>query len=119
MSIDHIKLAKSTDELKKLIAEHPDYPIVVLAGEEANGGDHTWMYCSDISFGIDEILDTDFYGYDDTVFTDRDSLVEHIEDMLYDDYCGKPEEEYTAAIKTKMAELEPYWKKVIVIYASN
>ena len=39
MGLDHIKLSKSTEELKKLIAEHPDYPIVVLAGEEANNGD--------------------------------------------------------------------------------
>ena len=28
-----LELTKSTEELKKLIAEHPDYPIVVLAGE--------------------------------------------------------------------------------------
>lgn len=119
MSIDREKLAHSTEELKKLIAEHPDYPIVVLAGEEANGGDHSWMYCSYISFGIDEILDTDFMDYNDCVFTDRDSLEEHIEDMLYDEYYGKPEKEYTAAIKAKMAELEPFWTKVIAIYASN
>ena len=119
MGIDHVKLAHSTEELKKLIAEHPDYPIVVLAGEEANGGDHSWMYCSDISFGIDEILDADFTDYNDCAFTDRDSLEEHIEDMLYDEFYGKPEEEYAAAIKAKMAEFEPSWVKVIVIYASN
>lgn len=34
-----LELTKSTEELKKLIAEHPDYPIVVLAGECANSGD--------------------------------------------------------------------------------
>lgn len=119
MGIDHLKLTKNTDELKRLIAEHPDYPIVVLAGEEANVGDYSWMFCSDISFGIDEILDTDFYDHDDAVFTDRDRLEEYIEDMLYDEYNEKPEEEYTAAIKAKMAELEPYWEKVIAIWASN
>ena len=119
MPIDREKLAHSTEELKKLIAEHPDYPIVVLAGEEANGGDHSWMYCSDVWFEVGEILDTDFYDYNDTVFTDRDSLEEHIEDMLYDEFYGKPEEEYAAAIKAKMAELEPSWVKVITIYASN
>lgn len=119
MSIDREKLAHSTEELKKLIAEYPDYPIVVLAGEEANGGDHAWMFCSDISFGIDEILDADFTDYNDCIFTDRYSLEEHIEDMLYDEFYGKPEEEYTAAIKAKMTELEPFWTKVIVIYASN
>lgn len=119
MPIDRNKLSKSTEELKKLIAEHPDYPIVVLAGEEANSGEYAWMYCSDISFGIGEILEADYYDYNDCMFTDRDDLEEYIEDMLYDEYYGKPEEEYEAAIKAKMAELEPYWTKVIAIYASN
>ena len=112
-------LSKETGELRKLILENPDLPIVVLAGEEANGGHYCWMFCSDISFCIDEILDCDFYDYDDTVFTDRDRLEERIEDMLYDEYCDKPEEEYEMAIKDKLAELEPYWKKVIAIYATN
>lgn len=119
MGLDHIKLSKSTEELKKLIAEHPDYPIVVLAGEEANNGDYGWMYCSDISFGIEEILDTDFVDYNDCAFTDRDRLEEYIEDMLYDEYNEKPEEEYEKAIKAKLAELEPYWVSVIAIYATN
>ena len=44
---------------------------------------------------------------------------EYIEDMLYDEYCEKSEEEYEKAIKDKLAELEPYWKKVIAIYATN
>ena len=48
-----------------------------------------------------------------------DRLEEYIEDELYDDYSEKPEEEYAAAIKAKLAELEPFWTKVIAIYASN
>ena len=112
-------LARKTDELKKLIEEHPDYEIVVLAGEEANGGDYAWMFCTDISFGINEILDCDFYDYNDCVFTDRDRLEEKIEDDLYDEYCDKPQEEYEAAIKAEVAKYEPYWKNVIAIYADN
>ena len=110
-------LAKSTGELKKLITEHPDYPICVLAGEEANGGDYSWMYCSDIRFEVGEILDTDYYDYDDAIIVDRDRLEEIIEDRLYDEYTD--EEELNNAIKEKIAELEPYWKKVICIYANN
>lgn len=118
MGIDHIKLAHNTEKLKQLIAEHPDYPIVVLAGEEANGGDYSWMYCSDISFTVDEILDTDFYN-NEYVFTDRDDLKEYIEEMLYDEYCDKPQDEYDSAVRAKMAELDPFWVKVIAIHASN
>ena len=111
-------LTEKTDELKRLILENPDLPIVVLAGEEAHS-DFYWTYCSDISFNIGEILDCDFYDYDDSVFTDKDRLEEYIEDMLCDEYYEKSEEEYEAAIKDKLAELEPYWKKVIAIYATN
>ena len=112
-------LTKNSDELKKLILENPDLPIVVLADENSSCEYWGWTYCSSISFSIGEILDCDYYDYDDTVFTDRERLEEYIEDMLYDEYCDKPEEEYEAAIKDKLAELEPYWTKVIAIYASN
>ena len=114
-----LSIAKSTDKLKKLMAEHPDYDIVVLAGEEANGGEYYWTYCSDIRFGVGEVLDCDFFDYGDEVFTDRDRLEEKIADDLYDDYEDKPEEEYEASIKAEIEKLEPYWKNVIVIYATN
>ena len=117
--IDRSIMARSTDELKRLIAEYPDYHIVVLAGEEANSGDYGWMYCNDISFGVGEILETDFYDYNDAPFTDRDLLEEYIEEMLCDEYHSKPEAEYELAIKAKMDELEPYWTNVIVIWATN
>ena len=112
-------LAKNSDELKKLILENPDLPIVVLASDDASCGDWAWTYCSSISFAISEILDCDYYDYDDTVFTDRDRLEEKIENDLYDEYYDKLEEEYDAAVKRKLEELEPYWKKVIAIYATN
>lgn len=112
-------LVKNSDELKKLILENPDLPIAVLANEDSTSGNWYWTYCSSISFSIDEILDFDFYDYDDAVFTDRDRLEEYIEDMFYDEYCDKSDEEYEKVIKDKLAELEPYWKKVIAIYATN
>lgn len=112
-------LTHSSDELKKLIFENPDLPIVVLAGEEASSYDFYWTYCSSVSCHISEILDCDYYDYDDTVFTDRDRLEERIEDDLYDEYCDKSDEEYDAAVKRELEKYEPYWKKVIAIYATN
>lgn len=102
------ELSKKSDELKKLILENPDLPIVVLAGEEANCGDHNWMFCSIISFSIDEILDCDYVDYDDTVFTDRERLEEKISDDLYDDFADAPAEEYDATVAKRLKELEPY-----------
>lgn len=112
-------LTKSSDELKKLIAENPDLPIVVLAGEDANDGYWGWMYCSSITFSIGEILDCDFYDYDDSVFVDRDRLEEKIADDIYDENEETSDEYCEELIKSKLEELEPYWKKVIAIYATN
>ena len=112
-------LTKQSDELKKLILENPDLPIVVLANEDSVCDYFGWTFCSSISFHIDEILDCDYYDYDDMVITDRGRLEEVIEDRLYDDYHDKSEEEYDAAVKREVEKYEPYWKKVIAIYASN
>lgn len=112
-------LTKNSDELKKLIAENPDLPIVVLAGEDANDGYWGWMYCSSISFDIGEILDCDFYDSDNSVFTDRERFEEKIADDIYyeneeasDEYCEE-------LIKREIEKYEPYWKNVIAIFANN
>lgn len=112
-------LSKKSDELRKLILENPDLPIVVLAGEDANSGEYCWMFCSSISFTIEEILDCDYADSRDTVFVDRDVLENAVADDLYDDYRDKPDAEYDAAIKARLSELEPFWTKVIAIYATN
>lgn len=52
-----LNLSKSSDELKQLITENPDLPIVVLVGQYAVLDDYGYTYCSDIHFCIDEILD--------------------------------------------------------------
>ena len=112
-------MSKDAGELKKLILDNPDLPIVVFAGEDAHSGDYYWMLCTKISFGIEEILDCDYTDYDDVIIKDRDRLEAKIEDDLYDEYSDKPDEEYEEAIKREMEKYEPFWKKVIAIYADN
>lgn len=121
-----IELTKNTDELKRLISEHPDYPIVVLAGEESNGGDYCWMYCSDIRFDLGEILTVDAPYNDEIVCCDRDVFEEEMSDWLFYklendgvDLDNMPDEEYEKILKEEIAKYEPYWKDVIMIYADN
>ena len=113
------KLYKESDELKKLILENPDLPIVVLAGEDSNNGYCGWMFCSRISFDIVEILDCDFYDYNDSVFMDRDRLEEYIADSICDDYADLSDEDFDKEVKKRVEEFEPYWIKAIAIYADN
>lgn len=56
MKLFPLDYAKNTDELKKLISENPDLPIVVLAGTDATDGEQI-TYCGDLRFYVDEILD--------------------------------------------------------------
>ena len=117
-----LNLTKNTDELKRIIAENPDFPIVVLAGEEANCGDYSWMYCSKISFEVGELLDVEV-PYQEEVETDRINFEEQIEEWLWNEMCEEdtePDEEYfQIALAEEKAKYEPYWKKVITIYATN
>lgn len=123
-------LTQKAEELRQLILNNPDLPIVVLAGEEANcGGDYYWMYCSSISFRITEILDCET-PYSDCVCSDRDSFEEDFEEWLWDEmatelrdrgiYDAEPsEDEFQARLKEEKERYGPYWKKVIAIYADN
>lgn len=111
---------KQTDELKKLIAEHPDYPIVVLCSYEVCGDDdYYWWYAPRIRFCIGEILDCEQDVNDEKVYTDRDDFEEDLIDILgYNkDYAEATDEEFDAIVKAELAKYEPYWKKVIQIRA--
>lgn len=112
-------LTQPTDELRKLILENPDLPIVVLAGEDANSGWSGYMFCTSISFSIGEILDYNFYGYDGSVFIDRNDLEEIIIDNFSDEYPDIPIEEFNALVEKEVKKYEPYWKDVIMIWADN
>ena len=111
---------KQTDELKQLINEHPDYPIVVLCNNEVCCDDsYCWWYAPEISFSIGEILDCEQDINDERGYTDRDEFEEDLADRLYDsgDYDETTDEEFDAIVKAELAKYEPYWKKVIQIMA--
>lgn len=124
MNIFPLDLTTKTDELKKLISENPDLPIVVIAGEEANTGDYSLMYCTNVRFSVEEILDCEV-PYSEYVETDRDNFDEQIEEWLWDDMGGNDKDRklseaiFKDALEETKAKYEPYWKNVIAIYVDN
>ena len=118
---DNLGLIHDASELRKLIAENPDLPIVILASEEANpGGEYAWMYCSYVHCEIDFILDTHTPYDGETVFTDKDEFEEAVSDALYDkETSDLSDSEFDAMVKAEVAKYEPYWRKVIAVYADN
>lgn len=109
-----------TDELKKLIAEHPDCPIaVVVNGEVCCDDTYRWWYAPSLSFDMGEILDCEQDIDDEKVYVDRDEFREDVEYRLTcdDAFSDMTDNEFDAAVNSKLAEYEPYWKIVILIKA--
>ena len=108
-----------TDELKKLIREHPDYPIVVVCNSDAVADENGWWYAPEISFKTGIILDCEQDINDEKVYIDEDDFEEDIRYMLEDreDLEDVSDEEFDRAVEEEMKKYEPYWKKVIAIYA--
>lgn len=113
---------KQTDELKQLISEHPDYPIVVLCNYEVVGDDESygWWYAPEIRFSIGEILDCEQDIDEEKTYIDRDEFEEDMYNKYEDDeeYEKLDNYEFDEMIENKLKEYEPYWKKVIQIRAS-
>lgn len=116
-------LIHDASDLRRLIAENPTLPIVVLAGEEACSYDWYWTYCCDVKFGFTEILDMKT-PYDDDggkIFTDRDELYEAVFERFEDDprYADLESPEFDAAVNAEVKKYESGWIKAIAIYATN
>ena len=113
-------VVKDATELRKMIAYYPDLPIVVMAGEECNTGDYSWMYCSSVHCKLDEILDVHTPYDREAVFTNEDDFEEAVCNGLYNEDTEKLScEEYDALIKAEVEKYKPYWKPVIAVYVDN
>lgn len=111
---------EQTDELKNLIAEHPDYPIVVICNADVIGDDgYRSYYAPSLSFSIGEILDCDQNIDDQIVYTDRGEFWDDIEYLLcnQEEYANLSNEEFRNVVQEEYDKYEPYWKNVIQIHA--
>lgn len=123
--IEDAKRKEFTKKLLELAREHPDYPIVVLAGECASDGDHCYTYCSEVSVGLDRILNCETpWWNEETVCTDPEAFEEEVNDRIWDkleEQLGREptEEECDEAVKEVLKAHEPYWIDVISITGDN
>ena len=111
-------LINSTQELRQLILDNPDLPLLVFAGEDANsGGDYAMMCCSSVHAYIGEFLDCQQTVNDERCYTDRDDFKEALDNLWYE-FDGS-DAEFEAFIEEKLLEYEPYWKKCIILSVDN
>lgn len=97
-------------ELRNLILENPDLPLLIFCGEESNSGEYPYEQADVGSGEIKEL----------TLYNDYWMDKEDFEDKLSDDLCDEDEykdlsdQEYNQMIKQKVDETE--FVKAIVIY---
>lgn len=104
-------------ELKKLILENPNLPLLVFATEYANSGEWSAELAScrcDKGIVLDAVKDC-WLPRDDRVYTDETDLEEDIRDALDDIQEGLNDEEFDNLVSEKMKALEPYWKECIIV----
>lgn len=110
-------LLNATQELRKLIIDYPDLPLLVFAGQDANCADYSYTSCGRVRASIGEYLDCMQTVNVEYCYTDRDEFQEDIENKHYD-FKGS-DEEFDALVKAELDEYEPYWKKCIILYVDN
>lgn len=101
---------EDTTELRKLIIENPDLPLLIFCGPETNSGEYPYESTTDVGCDMQKL----------TLYKDwwipKDEYEEQLRDDLSDkaEYKDMTDEEYDAMIDQKVNETE--FVKAIVIY---
>lgn len=124
-------ILNKTDKLRELILKHPDWPIMVMAGEDANCGDYSLVCCSIVSAYAGEVLATyDHLGRHDHIYTDRDDYREDVSEYYlldnWNEETGRSDEpsdvsddEYDKILDDVCAKVDDKWRNCIIVEVDN
>lgn len=96
----------STNELKKLIVENPDLPLLIFVGEEGYCGEYAYNSAEAHGIKIKEL------AMHNDMYIEKDDFEDELYDSFSEDF--ETDEELTAAVKKIMEETE--FVKAIVVY---
>lgn len=111
-------LIYDNEELKQLILNNPNLPIVFFAGENC-GSFFYWTHCSSVDCVLGEVLDCEQDIDKEKIYCDRDEFKSDVEDFLYYETEGCSDEEYNHRLENELKRYEPYWKSCILVYVDN
>lgn len=105
---------EDTTELRKLIIENPELPLIIFCGEESWDGEHVYNSASASKGSIQELTLYDD-GYD-SIWMEKEDYAERLSYELSDmeEYKDMTDEEYDKMVDQKVNEIE--FVKAIVIY---
>lgn len=105
---------KDTSNLRQLIIENPESPLIIMCGDEAWDGEHSYSSANASKGSIQELTLYDD-GWDLTWLEKEDYREKLVDDLCDDEqYKDMTDEEYDNMIDGKIAETE--FVRAIVIY---
>ena len=104
------------NDIRKIIEDNPELPTVFLAAESIHESPRGMPFLTFPSIG--EIYDGNDAPDKNKVYTDREELERDVRELLKQrsEFSCLKSEEFDIAIKRKMKEHEPFWKKCVLIY---
>ena len=115
-------IVKDSTELRKLIVENPELPIVVLASYEECTDEYYWTYCSEVRCEIGEVLDCECPWAEGRVYNDHIEFEEALADYLSDTVDGADkmtDSEFEHLLNGQKELYSPHWHKAIIVMAGN
>lgn len=108
-------------ELKKLIAENPDLPLMFLADDTGNDGTYSYMSCSEIRAHKGQILDCKEAADFDVVFDDKVYFEDELRENLcsVEEYINLSDEKFDELVEEEIAKYDDKWKDCIIVYVGN
>lgn len=119
-------IAEPSNELKEIIINNPDLPILTLVSNDATNPDYSYTLASVKRSEIGEVLDIP-RGLplepptNDKIYTSRGDLECDLRDIAADEeeYCCMSEEEFDSYIESRMNDYEEYWQPCIMLIVDS
>ena len=104
------------EDLIKIVKENPNLDVVLLASTDDLTDESGHLLLAQIKVEITDIYNS---PYDEYIYFDKDDVVEKLKEYLADnkEYADMSDEEYDKICEEKAKDY--YYKKAIVIWASN
>lgn len=111
-------MVNDSKELKELIMQRPELPLIVLCNSEVVADDsYCWWYANDVRCNVGIYLDKE-PEWTDKFYTDEDEFNEDLEEYIWDTYKadGVSDEQLECLVNEKIKEYEPHWKEAIEVW---
>lgn len=115
-------IVKDSTELRKMIAENPELPIIIMASHEAVTEEFYWTYCSAVYCELGEILDCDCQWKEGMVYSSHTDFEEDLADYLLETVDGAnkmTDEKFKHFLEVQKSVYDEYWHKAIIVKADN